>query len=216
METEPQWDAAVAGRSALSRGGGWWVCSSLSLWLTPCSQRSLSADAELRFCWSGGWDWCRFCKPGLVSPSGDTRKPGREKTGTEKGEQLPKVLSAALAPIQESLFQAWNVCYIPVIDFYFSIKDQRFFYQLVALGSPISAFVHPLDAEFSSTGATGIENNLFQEHPGEHQEFGGQLLHCTRLLSSHSLHMRVSCSFTLLKRLGRAVPRRALLALQLR
>lgn len=206
METEPQWDAAVAGRSALSRGGGWWVCSSLSVWLTPCSQRSLSADAELRFCWSGGWDWCCFCKPGLVSPSGDTRK----------GEQLPKVLSDALALIQESLFQVWNVCCIPVVDFYFSIKDQRFFYQLVTLGSPISAFGHPLDAEFSSTGATGIENNLFQEHPGEHQEFGGQLLHCTHLLSSHSLHMRVSCSFTLLKHLGRAVPRRALLSLQLR
>lgn len=45
-------DRAAVGRSRCRkvctfRGGGWWVCS-LSVWLIPCAQRGLSADAELR------------------------------------------------------------------------------------------------------------------------------------------------------------------------
>lgn len=112
---------------------GWWICiPALSGWLlAPSSQTRLTSDFWF-------W-WAPDKRPRLVqfmshaaifaSFGWSALRPrpwGGVWNKKKEVKQLLKAFCTSLAQIQERPFQAWEVCDIPVIDFYSSAKDQVF------------------------------------------------------------------------------------------
>lgn len=160
-ETKLQSDAAVAERSVFS-------LRSWGVDLHSCSFR-VTADSLLTK-ESQFWYWilvllgdrqkaktdvvykprCKFCKPWLFSPSGETWK-------LERGRKH-KMRRKEAAPQSPLHHFSWNprksilglecFSYIPAIDFYFTSKDQIFNSLAHFSVSPVSAFGHTLGAVF--------------------------------------------------------------------
>lgn len=126
-----------------------------------------------------------------------------------------KAFCTSLAQIQERPFQAWEVCDIPVSDFYSSAKDQVF----LTAWHTISAFGHTLEL-FPQTALPVLNILVFffsQAYPWgqpvniRNSEGSSCPAHA---LSSPSLPVLVPCSFSRFpKHLRKLVQRPALPAL---
>lgn len=146
LEETKRWsDAAVAERSVFSLGSRWWICIlALPVWLlTRSSQRSLSSDAEFWFCWAADkrLRLMQFRSHAAISASlgwsGLQERPRSQmeyKTEKKRREAAPESpLRCFSSNSRKPISGLGCFSYIPVTDFYFSIKGSGFFNSLAHL-----------------------------------------------------------------------------------